>query len=125
MSLAHEELTHDIIGAAIEVHRQLGPGFVERIYHNALCIELNHRRIAFDRETRIAVRHRGLPVGLHELDLVVEGRIVVELKALRRIEDVHFAIVRSYLRAMDLEHGLILSFAKAPLEIRRVTTELF
>jgi hypothetical protein len=56
MSLAHEELTHDIIGAAIEVHRQLGPGFVERIYHNALCIELNHRRIAFDRETRIAVR---------------------------------------------------------------------
>lgn len=70
------------------------------------------------------VRHRGRPVGLHELDLLVEGRIVVELKALRSVEDVHYAIVRSYLRAMGLEHGLILNFGRATLEIRRLSTEI-
>ncbi|MBK6687079.1 MAG: GxxExxY protein [Deltaproteobacteria bacterium] len=120
MSLAHEALSHDIIGAAIEVHRTLGPGFVEAIYAGALGVELAQRRIDYQRELVVPIRFRGIQVGWHRLDLLIGGRIVVELKAVREFKDVHFAVMRSYLRAIGLEHGLLLNFAQPTLQVRRV-----
>jgi GxxExxY protein len=120
MSLPHEALTHAIIGAAIAVHRRLGPGFLESIYANALCVEIRRRSLPFDRETTISVMYEGVEVGQHRLDLVIGGLIVVELKAIKRLDDVHFAVVRSYLRAMGMEHGLLINFAAPTLQVRRV-----
>lgn len=120
MALELEEVTGAIIGAAIEVHRSLGPGFVESVYESALVIELRERSIPFERQLPVSVLYRGHVVGLHRLDLFVADQIVVELKAIREITDTHFAVVRSYLRAVDRQHGLILNFAKPTLETRRV-----
>jgi GxxExxY protein len=120
MALEHEALTEKIIGAAIDVHRRLGPGFIESIYENALVIELIRRGLRVRRQVELAVLYEECEVGRHRLDLLVEDTIVVELKAIKALEDVHFAIVRSYLRAAGKEHGLILNFAKVTLEVKRV-----
>jgi GxxExxY protein len=120
MTLEYEELTGQIIGAAIEVHKELGPGFVESIYENALAVELRRRRISFHRQVSAPVLYKDVEVGLHRLDLLVEAEIVVELKAVRDLTDTHFAFVRSYLHAVNRQHGLILNFAKPTLEIKRV-----
>jgi GxxExxY protein len=120
MALEHEELTEKIIGAAIEVHRQLGPGFLEAIYEKALIIELKKRGLAVRDQVDVPIYYDGIEVGLHRLDLFVEEIILIELKAIKNLEDIHFAIARSYLRAAGQKHGLLLNFAKMPLEIRRV-----
>ena len=112
MPLEHEALTERIIGAAIEVHRRLGPGFLESVYEKALVVELKKRGLAVERQVEIIVYYAGVEVGRHVLDLFVENTIVVELKAIKNLEDVHFAIVRSYLKAADRKHGLLLNFAK-------------
>ena len=120
MTLAHEELTGQIIGAAIEVHKALGPGFLESIYENALAIELRHRKIPYSRQLAVPVFYRDSEVGFHRLDLFVENQIVVELKTCKKLIDVHFVTVRSYLRAVGKQHGLLLNFALPTLKIKRV-----
>ena len=122
MHLEHSDLTESIIGGAIEVHKHLGPGFLESIYENALAVELSHRRIAFQQQLPVQIRYGDVIVGEHKLDLFVERLIVVELKCIRDFEDIHFAIVRSYLRAVACEHGLLLNFAKTKLDVRRVSS---
>lgn len=124
MKLELEELTGQIIGAAIEVHRELGPGFLESIYENALVIELNATNLHVDQQLEVSVDYRDRQVGKHRLDLLVESTVVVELKTVQNIEDVHFVIVRSYLKALGLKHGLLLNFAKPSLEIRRVLCDV-
>jgi len=119
-ALEHAELTERIIGAAIEVHRRLGPGFIESIYENALVIEARKRGLRLRQQQPIAIEHDGIEVGKHILDLLVEDTIIVELKAVKNLEDIHFAIVRSYLRAAGRRHGLLLNFCKTTLEARRV-----
>jgi GxxExxY protein len=113
-------LTEQIIGAAIAVHRSLGPGFLESVYEEALCVELNHIGLEFERQHPVAIRYRGLPVGEHRLDLLIEKSVIVELKAASELLDIHFAIVRSYMNALDLDNALLLNFATMPLGIRRV-----
>src|SRR5271167_3927891 len=98
MALEHEALTERIIGAAIEVHRRLGPGFLESVYEKALIIELSKRDLAFQNQLEIIITYDGVEVGQHRLDLLVESTIVVELKAIKNLEDIHFAVVRSYLK---------------------------
>jgi len=120
MTLEYEELTGQIIGAAIEVHKALGPGFLESIYENALAIELRHRKIPYSRQLAVPVFYRDSEVGFHRLDLFVANQIVVELKTCKELVDAHFVIVRSYLRAVAQQHGLLLNFAKPTLEIKRV-----
>jgi GxxExxY protein len=120
MLLEYHKLTEEIIAAAIAVHRALGPGFLESVYENALCVEFRRRKIPFSQQLAVPVLYQGIEVGLHRLDLLVRDRIVVELKAVKSLEDVHFVIVRSYLRATDRRHGLILNFAKETLTVRRV-----
>jgi len=120
MSLELEEVTGPVIGAAIEVHRSLGPGFIEAVYEEALAIELLERAIPFERQVAVSVSYRGHVVGMHRLDLFVGGQLVVELKAVKELTSTHFAVARSYLRAVERPHGLILNFAKTALEVKRV-----
>jgi GxxExxY protein len=118
--LEQEALTERIIGAAIEVHRRLGPGFLESVYEVALCIELRKHGLAFARQLGVPILYDREEIALHRLDLVVDDEIVVELKAIKAVEDVHFAIVRSYLKALGRRHGLILNCAATRLGIHRV-----
>ena len=118
--LEHEDLTGRIIGGAIEVHRILGPGFLESIYERALCIELGKRGVAYNSQLLIPVFYDGVKIGQHRLDLLVENQIVVELKAVKTFDPIHFAQVKSYLKAARLHHGLLLNFASSKLEIKRV-----
>jgi GxxExxY protein len=118
--LEHEQLTDKIIGCAIEVHKRLGPGFLETIYENAFVIELQKKELPFVKQKEVVVEYDGMEVGKHRLDLFVADTIVVELRAVKNIEDIHFAIVKSYLRALGKEHGLLINFSKKVLEVKRV-----
>ena len=119
--LEHEELTGKIIGTAIEVHRQLGPGFIESIYENALVYELRKRDLKLEQQLEEPILYDGkVDVGKHRLDLFVENEIVVDLKTISELLDIHFAIVKSQLRAVKRQHGLLLNFAKVTLEAKRV-----
>lgn len=120
MSHKFEALSGRILEAAIEVHRALGPGFLEGVYENALVVAFNHRRIGYERQYEVHVVFEGQEVGLHRLDLVVEGQIVVELKAVKAFELIHFAQLRSYLKATQLHTGLLLNFNAPALVVRRV-----
>jgi len=121
LTLEHGELTEKIIGAAIEVHRQLGPGFLESIYQNALVYELRKQRLFVECQFEVPVLYDGrVEVGLHRLDLFIEHEIVVELKTVADFELIHFSIVRSYLRAVRRKHGLLLNFAAPVLGVKRV-----
>jgi len=124
MALEFEDLTGKIIGAAIEVHRQLGPGFIESIYENALVYELRKRGLKVEQQLEVPIIYDGnVEVGKHRLDLLVEGEIVIDLKVISELLDVHFAIVKSQLRAIKRKHGLLLNFAKVKLEAKRVIAE--
>ena len=105
-----ERAMHSTIGCAIAVHRALGPGFLESIYKKAMCIELENRNLAFECERAIDVRYRGIPIPGQRLDLVIEGLVIVELKAVSRFEEIHRAQVISYLRTMGLRGGLLINF---------------
>jgi GxxExxY protein len=115
-----EELSKSTIGAAIQVHSSLGPGFLESIYEEAMKLELREQNLGFECQKEIKVEYLGEPVGLHRLGLVVENQIIVELKAVKELTEVHFAQIRSYLKATGIKIGLLLNFAKPTLEIRRV-----
>ena len=117
------ELSGRVIGAAIQVHQTLGPGFLESVYEAALCIELDLLGISYERQKRVPLIYRGRPVGEHRLDLLVERMLVVELKAVKALEDIFFATIRSYMKAVAVEDGLLLNFATMPLTVKRVGRE--
>ncbi len=116
-------ISERVIGAAIAVHRELGPGFIESVYEMALAVEFDVCGIRYERQKPVSISYRAVHVGEHRLDFLIEGCLVVELKAVKALEDVHFAIVRSYLKATSHEHGLILNFSTLPLTIKRVIRE--
>ena len=118
--LDQSDLTHRVIAAAIQVHQKLGPGFLESIYENALAIELESGGLRFERQKTIPIFYQGRPIGEHRVDLLVEGQVLIELKAVAAIEPIFFAVVRSYLKALNLEAGLIFNFAAIPLTVKRV-----
>ena len=122
--LLDELVTEKIIGAAIEVHRTLGPGFLESVYHNALKKEFVLQQIPFETEKDVKIFYKDDFVGEHRLDLFVYKKIVVELKTVKKILNVHKSQVSSYLRATDSEIGLILNFSKSTLDIRRVISTI-
>jgi GxxExxY protein len=117
------DLTAEIIRAAIAVHSALGPGFLESIYEAALCIELTGMNIPFERQKIIRLTYQNQLIGEHRLDLLVSGRVVVELKAIKSLEPVHFSIVRSYMKATNTDSGLLLNVAAMPLTVKRVGRE--
>lgn len=110
--LGNRELTERIIGAAIRVHRELGPGFLESIYEEAMSVELRLMQAQFERQKPVPIFYRGHPVGEHRVDLLVENSVVVELKAISTFENIHFAVLRSYLKALGLENALLIKFCR-------------
>ena len=115
-----EELSKQVIGAAVEVHKELGPGFLESIYEEALKVQLSENGFNFASQKEIKIEYQGVLIGLHRLDLLVENEIIVEMKAVKELSDIHFAQLRSYLKATGLKVGLLLKFSKPTLEVRRV-----
>ena len=116
----HSELTGRIIGAAMAVHRQLGPGLEEKIYENSLCIELAEQQIHFTQQQAFPVLYRGRYVGKLVTDLIVDGNVIVETKVVDPMADVHVAQVLSYLSITGLTVGVILNFKPASLGVKRV-----
>lgn len=120
MNIDFDDLSNKIIRSAIEVHKKLGPGFLESIYQEALPIQLEKDGMKFESQKEIKIYFEGRVVGIHKLDLVVEGKVILELKTVRSFDDSHMAQVLSYLKATGLKIGLLLNFAKATLDIKRV-----
>jgi GxxExxY protein len=103
-------LTERIIGCAIEVHRNLGPGLLEAIYESALCIEMELAGLAYERQKPIQVMYKGHALGEHRLDIVVEDAVILELKSVERFDRVFEAQILSYLRMTELPIGLLINF---------------
>lgn len=123
MSEGHiSDLSGRLIGAAIEVHRTLGPGFLESVYESALAIELEHRRIPFARQVPVELGYRGRPVGEGRIDLIVDRQIVVELKAVEKLLPLHEQQLLSYLKVTGHSLGLLINFNVEVLNrgVRRV-----
>lgn len=105
-----DALARKVIGAAIEVHRELGPGYLESVYEEALIIELGLRDIPFERQKTFALDYKGHSVGQGRMDLLIDNKLVVELKAVQALTPIHHAQVLSYLKANKLQLGLLLNF---------------
>jgi GxxExxY protein len=114
------ELTSKIIGCAMEVHRVLGNGFQEVIYQRALAIELANQGLTFSREHEMDILYKGEHIGQRRVDFFVEGKIMVELKAVIQLEDVHLAQAINYLEAYKLTIGLLINFGSRSLQFKRV-----
>jgi GxxExxY protein len=105
-----DDLAHEVIGAAIEVHRILGPGFLESVYEEALAIEFDLRNISYERQKPILLQYKGRTVGDSRLDFLVGNELVVELKAVEAVHPIYPAKVIHYLKTCGLELGLIINF---------------
>lgn len=116
----HSELTGKIIGAAMEVHKYLGNGLQEVIYQRALSIELNMQQLTHVREMEMALSYKGHPIGTRRVDFFVEEKIMVEIKAIKELEDVHLAQAINYLEAYGLDIGLLINFGNTSLQFKRV-----
>jgi GxxExxY protein len=103
-------LTERIIGCAIEVHRTLGPGLLEHTYEEAICVEMDRRRISFERQSVFPVKYKGVQISTHRVDLIVEKSVVVELKSVDRFDPVFMAQMLTYLRCTGLRVGLLINF---------------
>lgn len=118
----HATLTEDILKCAIEVHRHLGPGLLESVYESALCFEFTAAGLAFKRQIGVPLYYKGQLLSEHRPDLVVADSVIVEVKAIERLDRIHLAQMLTYLRVTGLRVGLILNFNSAALRhgIRRV-----
>lgn len=119
-SVFQDELTEAIIRCIVSVHETLGPGFLESIYRKALLIELRRAGLPAVTEREFHVVYRGEEVGLHRLDLLVSGKVIVELKTVEDLSRAHYAQVRSYLKATGLKVALLVNFSKVRSDFRRV-----
>lgn len=116
----NDPLTHLVIGCAMEVHNILGNGFQEVVYQRALAIELLQHEVPFQRELEMPLFYKGHEVGTRRVDFLVDDRVMVELKAITRLEDVHLAQGLNYLEAYKLDVGLLLNFGAPKLEFKRL-----
>ena len=116
----YSDVTEKIIGCAMKVHRTLGNGFQEVIYQRALAIELENQGIGFVREQEMPIFYDGREIGTRRVDFFVEKKVMVELKALSTLEDVHMAQAINYLEAYCMEIGLLINFGAKSLQFKRV-----
>ena len=112
-------LTQEIIGAAIEVHRTLGPGFLEKVYETALAMELSDRRIPFRQQANIDVLYKGRVAGCYIADLIVHSEVLVEIKAQDDLVDPNEAQVLNYLRGTGIKVGLLMNFGRSKIQVNR------
>lgn len=118
--MKHDDITRKIIAAAMRVHSTLGNGFQEVIYQRALEIELPFENLSFQRELEMPIFYREQQIGTRRVDFFVEEKIMVELKAIIKLEDVHLAQAMNYLEAYKMEIGLLINFGSKSLEFKRV-----
>lgn len=116
----YEDLTRRIIGCSMEVHKIIGNGFQEVIYQRCLAIELTHQGLEFVREQEMPIFYKNFEVGLRRVDFFIENKVLVELKAVISLEDVHLAQALNYLEAFNLEVGLLINFGAKSLEFKRL-----
>ena len=119
----YSEITEKIIGCAMKVHRTLGNGFQEVIYQRALAIEMSKQGLQFERELEMPIFYEEEQIGTRRVDFFVENKIMVELKALTHLENVHLAQAINYLEAYQIEIGLLINFGATSLQFRRLTIE--
>lgn len=117
-------LTSKIIGCCMEVHRTLGNGFQEVIYQRALAIEFKSQNIAYSREHEMNIYYKGENIGTRRVDFFVDNKVMVELKAIIRLEDIHLAQAINYLEAYGMEIGLLINFGARSLEFKRVMKKI-
>lgn len=113
-------VSRDVISCAFELSNQLGAGFLESVYENALCVELQNHDIAFERQKRIEVFYKGHQIGSYVADLIVENQLLVELKALSRFSGQRDAQVMNYLKVTGIKVGLLLNFGTPKIGVRRI-----
>ena len=118
--VVYRELSFRVVGCGQKVHGALGPGFPEAVYHRAMCYELVDAQIPFDTEKAVEVDYLGKPCGQFRMDPLVNEQIIVELKAMDRLNDGHVAQAISYLRATQLKLAILMNFGTPSLETRRV-----
>lgn len=120
VEILYEELSYVTIGAALEVHRILGPGFLEAVYEQALAYELALRKIPFERQVSLQVMYKEIRVGEYRADFVIDGRIVLEIKAASALGPAHEAQAHHYLAATGLRLAILFNFGTTSLQIKRV-----
>ncbi len=113
-------LTERIISCIIQIHQTLGPGFMEKVYRRALLLELTKQGLATETEKEVIIYYDGQQVGRHRLDLIVEGKVILELKTAERLVHAHYAQVRSYLKATGLQVGILVNFSGERADFRRI-----
>jgi GxxExxY protein len=118
--MKHEDVTHKIIGCAMKVHSTLGNGFQEVIYQRALAIEIKEAGLRFQREMEMPIHYKGKKIGLRRVDFFVEDCIMVEIKAVIQLEDVHLAQAMNYCQAYKLPIGLLINFGSKSMQFKRV-----
>lgn len=116
----YSDLTEKIIGCSMRVYNTLGNGFQEVIYQRTLAIELKKLNIDFDRELEMPIMYEGISIGTRRVDILVEKKVSVELKAVTKLENVHLAQAINYLEAYNLEVGLLINFGNTSLEFKRL-----
>ena len=116
----HRELTEKVIGAAFEVHRELGYGFLEKVYENALARELDQHGVPVLSQAPIEVRYKGQVIGSYFADLLVDGSVICEIKAIRALASEHEAQLLHYLKATGIKVGLLLNFGSRSLQVKRL-----
>ncbi len=119
VKLLEEDLTEKILGAAFTIHNSLGYGFLEKVYENAIAVELAQAEIAVKQQKAIPVKYRNTVVGDYIADLVVEGRVILEIKAARELDSAHEAQLLNYLKATGIRVGLLLNFGRSKLQFKR------
>jgi len=118
------ELTYAINGAVFEVNRILGPGFLEKVYENALLIELRSLGLKADSQVAIKVYYKDEVVGEYTADILVEEKVILELKTVERLEKIHEAQLLNYLRATGIQVGILVNFKHTRAEIKRMVLDL-
>jgi GxxExxY protein len=120
MELLHQNITEQILGAAFEVHRELGYGFLEAVYQNAMVLELEKRGVRVGKEVKIVVYYKGVAVGYYEADLFVEDCVIVELKVATEYQKKDEAQLLNELKATGIKVGLLINFGRAKVEFKRM-----
>jgi GxxExxY protein len=119
-NIVYPELSYEIMGAIFEVHKELGPGFLESVYHKALVEEFSGRGMKVEAQKTIDLTYKDKKIGVHRLDLVVDDKVVVELKTVERFSIHHKAQLTSYLKASGYKLGILVNFSRSKVEYQRV-----
>ncbi|MBS1785748.1 MAG: GxxExxY protein [Acidobacteria bacterium] len=117
----HDPLSEAVIGAAFKVANALGPGFLEKVYENALAHEIRKARLEIEQQARMSVRYDGVEVGDYIADLIIQQTLMIELKACKALDDIHVAQCLNYLKATGLRTCLLMNFGTPKIQLRRIS----